>query len=82
MRGPPLNPEDTTTTKALIKMGPEMKDFVDQLVKEYLHDANVKRLMWTTGVVKEIPLGRVRSVKLKISSGSIVTREVQCLHPN
>ena len=49
-----------------------------------VHDANAKRLMWTTGVVKERLKGRdgiVRSVKLKTPNGNIITRAIQCLYP-
>lgn len=49
-----------------------------------IHDANAKRLMWTTGIVKEILIGRdgrTRAVHVKIPSGSIISRAVQCLYP-
>jgi hypothetical protein len=49
-----------------------------------VHDANAKRLMWTTGVVKKLfngRDGRVRSVELKIPSGKLLTRAIQSLYP-
>ncbi len=49
-----------------------------------IHDGNAKRLMWSTGVVKELLTGRdglVRSALVKIPSGSILSRAVQSLYP-
>ena len=49
-----------------------------------IHDAQAKRLLWSTGVVKELLVGRdgrVRSAKVKIPSGSILTRAIQSLYP-
>ncbi|XP_046635336.1 uncharacterized protein LOC124314206 [Daphnia pulicaria] len=49
-----------------------------------IHDENSKRLMWSTGVVKElIPSrdGLIRSVMLKVPNGNIINRAIQCLHP-
>lgn len=49
-----------------------------------IHDANAKRITWTTGVVKELIPGRdgkVRSVMVKIPSGKLLSRAIQRLYP-
>lgn len=49
-----------------------------------IHDNNAKRLMWTTGVVKELLPGRdglIRSAVVKVPSGATISRAIQCLFP-
>ena len=49
-----------------------------------IHDDNAKRLMWSTGIVKQLLQGRdglIRSAKVKTSNGSILTWPIQRLHP-
>jgi hypothetical protein len=49
-----------------------------------IHDKLSKRLMWETGVVKELlPScdGLVRSAIVKFPNGKLLTRAIQCLYP-
>jgi len=49
-----------------------------------IHDRYSKRLMWETGVVKELlpsSDGLVRSAIVKFPNGNLLTRAVQCLYP-
>lgn len=49
-----------------------------------IHDGNAKRLMWSTGVVKQLLTGRdgrIRSALVKIPSGTIISRAIQSLYP-
>jgi hypothetical protein len=49
-----------------------------------IHDEYSKRLMWSTGVVKELIPSRdrlIRFVMLKVPNGNIINRAIQCLSP-
>ena len=49
-----------------------------------IHDANEKRLMWTSGVVTDLITGKdgkVRAAKVRIPGGKISERAVRCLYP-
>jgi len=49
-----------------------------------IHDANEKRLMWTSGVVADLVTGKdgkVRAAKVRIPGGTILERAIRCLYP-
>ena len=49
-----------------------------------IHDANVKRLLWTSGVVVELINGRdgrIRAAKVRTPGGTILERSIRCLYP-
>ena len=49
-----------------------------------IHDANAKRLLWTTGVVTNLIHGKdglVRSVLLRTPNGNTISRPIQRLYP-